>query len=396
MSGSLDIVKYLVDLGYPIGAESVTNAAISRNLDLLLYLHDRRQSIPADAWTVKMFGVAVQHGGMKWITFLMEHYPEICFVNSWIMEQAAKNGDLECVKYLYSVRQTQEESGHPKDDMKPFHLGESLKHASINGRLEIVQYLLAHTGFNFGELSAANNEACRYGHLAIVKALCSRLKNVDQYDTHPDEEISLNQAIQNAASSGHLEIVEYLRQGGYAKMKNVDFSQCLLGGNIRIAQLAYEDITAAGNIVAVSPLCFDHVLKSNHLDIIKFINEKLIDTGLNRWVTALPISAGLNYPELLVYLLEKRPEFSIPEASSPPKAYHYPDIPENKVKHLCSAIETAYMDSIIGGYYHCLVALYKHFPKHFQRVRFIKLYKQYPSYDINYWFQTTLDIDPDQ
>jgi hypothetical protein len=206
--GNLEMVKYCVANRCPINASSCRNAARNGHLECLKYLHEDVKA-PWDSETAYW---AARNGHLHILEYLVEReYDEF---DKYACSCAAYNGHLECLKYLHEVVKA------PWDSI-------TANWAALNGHLDILEYLVEREYDEFNESACAN--AAYNGHLECLKYL--REVTEAPWDWRTASEAALN---------GHLHILEYLVERKYDRY------------------FAYACANAAGN---------------GHLNCLKYLHE---------------------------------------------------------------------------------------------------------------------------
>ena len=120
--GNLEMVKYCVANGCPIGERACENAAENGRLEVLKYL--REVKAPWDRWTA---AGAARNGHLHILEYLVERkYDKFHVFACW---WAAENGHLDCLKYLHETAKA------PWDE-------DAVRKAHENKHPECLQYLL--------------------------------------------------------------------------------------------------------------------------------------------------------------------------------------------------------------------------------------------------------------
>ena len=120
--GNLEMVKYCVANGCPIGERACENAAENGRLEVLKYL--REVKAPWDRWTA---AGAARNGHLHILEYLVERkYDKFHVFACW---WAAENGHLDCLKYLHETAKV------PWDE-------DAVRKAHENKHPECLQYLL--------------------------------------------------------------------------------------------------------------------------------------------------------------------------------------------------------------------------------------------------------------
>ena len=148
--GNLEMVKYCVANRCPINASSCRNAARNGHLECLRYLHEDVK-VPWDRETAFLAAV---NGHLHILEYLVERkYDQY---DEYACMGAAENGHLDCLKYLHEVAKA------PWDS-------KTANRAARNGHLHILEYLVEREYDEYDEYACAC--AAEYGHLECLKYL---------------------------------------------------------------------------------------------------------------------------------------------------------------------------------------------------------------------------------
>jgi hypothetical protein len=121
--GNLEIVKYCVANGCPFTADACWYAAKNGHLECLKYLHEEVQ-VP---WNSDTATSAAENGHLHILEYLVERkYDEF---SGWACWNAAENGHLDCLKFLHETAKA------PWDSY-------TVQFAHQNNHPECLQYLL--------------------------------------------------------------------------------------------------------------------------------------------------------------------------------------------------------------------------------------------------------------
>ena len=120
--GNLEMVKYCVANGCPIGVSACSEAALKGHLECLKYLREE-----AKAWDLNSADCAARNGHLHILEYLFER--EFDKYNEYACWYAAQNGHLDCLKYLHETAKA------PWDSW-------AVGAAHDNNHTECVQYLL--------------------------------------------------------------------------------------------------------------------------------------------------------------------------------------------------------------------------------------------------------------
>ena len=176
--GNLEMVKYCVANRCPINASSCRNAARNGHLECLKYLHEEAEA----PWDWKTASEAAENGHLHILEYLVEReYDEF---DEYACHNAARNGHLECLKYLH-------------EDVKAPWGSVTASEAALNGHLHILEYLVEREYDKFDK--SACSLAAEYGHLECLKYLHEEVKA--PWDC---------EAVRMAREFNHSECLQYL------------------------------------------------------------------------------------------------------------------------------------------------------------------------------------------
>ncbi|KAL3664186.1 hypothetical protein V7S43_010515 [Phytophthora oleae] len=216
--GHLDVVKWL----HRHRNEGCTTAAMNgaakgNHLDVVQWLHDHR----LEGCSQEAVDGAANNGNVAVIRWLVAHCSESCSLSRSVLENAAANGHLDALQWLYK-QQTgssvsewiasgavdRAASGGHLDVVKWLHerhpepgscTTAALDGAATNGHLEVVRWL--HLNCSEGGTYRAMDGAATGGHLEVMMFLYS----------HRSDGCTSDAAV-NAALNDHVEVVQWLLQ----------------------------------------------------------------------------------------------------------------------------------------------------------------------------------------
>ncbi|KAG2793729.1 hypothetical protein PC111_g22916, partial [Phytophthora cactorum] len=186
--GDVQALKWLVDM-FPNCRVTVAveEAAKHGQLQILQWLLDksRRQELTV-FWGARELFFAGKHGHLHVAQWLHEHTaPPPTHMFFVTLEEAARNGDLEMVRWLCEVR----------GEWSPY----AAVLAASGGHLEVLEWLRTNL-FSSSSSSISMDNAASGGHLDVLQWL----QNHSGYATQG--------AMNKAATSGHLEVVQWLHE----------------------------------------------------------------------------------------------------------------------------------------------------------------------------------------
>lgn len=155
-------------------------------LGMLKWLHERKERDPALVWNSGLLSLAIRHRHVELMDWIYAHCPRdavACGVHD--IHWQARVGNLEVLKWLH---------GHNYDFSS-----REMDEAAKNGHLDDVRFLHEHR--SEGCTTDAMDGAAANGHLEIVRFL----------HRHRAEGCTAK-AMESAAENGHFEIVQFLHQ----------------------------------------------------------------------------------------------------------------------------------------------------------------------------------------
>eukprot|EP01133_Synstelium_polycarpum_P017751 gene17751-21171_t len=181
---SLDVIKFFCqpcfDDRREITYAAMDNAAKNGSLEIVKYLHDNR----SEGCTVNAIDGAAKMGHLDVVIYLSENRTEGCTTRA--IDKAASRGHLDVVKYL---------SEHRTEGCTENAMDKAAKHNHLN----IVEYLHSHR--TEGASENAMDYASMNGHLSIV-----------QFLHRSRSEGCTEAAMDLAAANGHMSVVQFLHQ----------------------------------------------------------------------------------------------------------------------------------------------------------------------------------------
>ena len=163
---NLETIKYCVENGCPIDSSACENAARNGNLEILKYLHETNDA----PLSVKVSESAASGGHMDLLRYLAERH---CPMEECTCYPAAKNGHFDCLKYILEDLEVPlhvlDPDEFPEYDRVWSYREDSLWAVARNGHLEVLRYLHEEKNFPIDENTCAY--ACEGGHLECLKYL---------------------------------------------------------------------------------------------------------------------------------------------------------------------------------------------------------------------------------
>ncbi len=210
LSGSLEMVKYLVEHGAEINYKKTFDqtalhmAAKSGSLKIFKYLVEHGADIKCkNSLDENALYVAASSGSLEIVKYLVEHGADINCKNSYYqtaLHNAVRSGSMEIVKYL--VEHSADNNSGFLDDENALYL------AASSGSLEIVKYLVEHGAKVTRENCRGRDTilwwACFKGNHVIVDYLLQRGAIEDLNTQVEDSPLSV------ACRWGHTAVVQTL------------------------------------------------------------------------------------------------------------------------------------------------------------------------------------------
>ncbi len=179
--GSMEILQYLLEMGYPMSEDTFAAAAENGSMDTLQFLRDR--GCPFDA-TVQT--AAVENGHLHVIQWLTEELQ--CPFDEITFEAAGRLGDLDIVRYLH-------DHNCPSDKT-------ATAAAAGNGHLEVLQFMIDHEYVEENLTIPATEN----GHVRILDYAWGLDENEDEWG---------DDLFETAASCGQAGVIEWLHRHGF-------------------------------------------------------------------------------------------------------------------------------------------------------------------------------------
>lgn len=227
-------------------AEATEHAARHHRMDMLLWLQAQRPD-ECSIWAVSAAGV---NGHLDIIEWLYEQYPNVEFLEPRL--QAVTNGHLDVVKWVvWQFRWRREQD-------RALWISNAIYSAAHAGNVEMVQYL-----FNYRS---------------------------------PDRSCA---AVDGAALSGHLELLQWLHvNGGEFTSRAMDIAAAF--GHLEIVQWLHENRSEGCSTHAM-----DSAAYSNHLDVVQWLHRKRSEGCTTQ---AMVYAAANGHLNVLMWLHQNRHE----------------------------------------------------------------------------------------
>jgi hypothetical protein len=154
-----------------------SQVAYTNKLELLKWAREEKKC----EWNVGTINMAADQGNLEMVKYCVANK---CPVNEFACANAAKNGHLECLKYL-------------REEVKAPWASGTAAWAAANGHLHILEYLVERKFDKYSEFAC--ERAAKYGHLDCLKYLRETAKA--PWDSW---------AVRRAHENNHPECLQYL------------------------------------------------------------------------------------------------------------------------------------------------------------------------------------------
>ena len=270
-NGHLNSLKYAHENGCSWNGDTCSIAAENGYLDCLKYAHENGCS-----WNKKHFSEKERYtSGNNTLLFMKDiqnpddfthkifNYEHIESLNLKICEYAAKNGHLECLKYVHK-------NGYQLDEWTCYF-------AAFNGHLECLKYAHKNNCYNIDSILNSDNCICYLaafnGHLECLKYMIriinKNYRNDDQYTCN------------FATINGHLDCLKYAYENGYPfgegthmRFENKFTNTCDIA-----VEYEYLDCLkyALDNGCVLDEEILIKLASHNNFKVIKFLNENYLE-----------------------------------------------------------------------------------------------------------------------
>ena len=190
-NGSLDVVKFLVELGADIHAlddYAVRCASENGHLDVVKFLVEKGTNIHSlDDYTLRY---ASGMGHLELVKYLVSIGADIHAQNDYAVRQASIKGHLQVVKFLVTCGA----NIHADNDC-------AIRHTAENGHLEVVKFLVTSGADVNAENDYALLEALKQKNMEMIKFLVSSGANI-----HAVNDFALHEAMKQK----NMEMISYL------------------------------------------------------------------------------------------------------------------------------------------------------------------------------------------
>jgi len=192
-SGNLECLQYIYSKGYDVISAHVFNEAVcSRNLDMIIWLHDigaKVDETSANFALEKKIGKSNVGGSLAILELFVSWGYDLSIHHCW---RAALNGNLEILQYQY---------------LKGCSVNKVIKYAAINGHLHIIIWCRKQ---GFGWNATVSKRAARHGQLDILKWLRGVDRNKYGIESDETEICPWDERVcSEAASQGHIDVLMF-------------------------------------------------------------------------------------------------------------------------------------------------------------------------------------------
>ncbi|MGI2029178.1 ankyrin repeat domain-containing protein [Endozoicomonas acroporae] len=250
-SGSIAAVTWLLDRGADIEANCsgqqtpLCQACAGGHFELVKLLLEKGADINANVMLDTPIVEAASKGHLELVKLLV-HKSAAIDADS-LLFVAALGGRCHVLEYLF-------EEHTILQLIKPSHVSSALIHASSQGHLKAVKYLLGAFETHFStapgpDISELLWKACQGGHIDVVKYLVELGADVNV------ESRNFGSAIWTASDYGHLDTVMYLHQQG--------------------ADIRYSNPANNTDVLSIAE-------KMGHLDVVQYLQQFKVTSSFSR------------------------------------------------------------------------------------------------------------------
>ena len=232
-----------------------SGVACTNKLELLKWAREEKNC----DWDEVTIYMAASQGNLEMLKYCVANK---CPINEWACTEAARNGHLECLKYL------REEAKAPWDSR-------TADLAAKYGHLHILEYLVGRAALE------GNLNKVRYCAQYCVANECS----IDR------------EACANAARYGHLACLKYLHEKAKAPWDRRTAHWAALNGHLHILKYLVER-----KFDEFTEWACEDAAKNGHLDCLKYLHE----TAKVRWTSSRAVRKAFDNAQFkcVHYLLD--------------------------------------------------------------------------------------------
>ncbi|EGG15531.1 hypothetical protein DFA_10373 [Cavenderia fasciculata] len=238
---------------------------------------------------------------LDWIQPYLEQLPSTDMMECKMIDAAAKGGQkqhLDIVKML-----------HNRYTHLPFICTtDAIANASLNGDIEMVQFLLTNRTEGFKEDAVVN--AASLGHIPLLKLFY-------QYSPHLVASINVSYA---ACKSGSVETVKYIDQfrhlidyndetNNIHNVTTMEFQVATNYGRLKVIEYLHENRTETLDENGIHLM--EHACYSRNLDIVKFLHYNRTEGATDK---AINLAIGNGDLEIVQFLFTNRAEINVAQA----------------------------------------------------------------------------------
>ncbi|KAK1930049.1 putative ankyrin repeat protein [Phytophthora citrophthora] len=197
---------------------------------------------------------AIRNGHLSVITWLLARYSYSPTSSSrCVIEEAAKHGHLEILKFFHRLRSSTEVGAV----IGPWwrQSVNAMNVAAKNGHLDVVQWL--HATYPDTDSSKAMDHAAANGHLAVVQWL---------HEVRKEE--CTRRAMGGAAANGHLEVLQWLHSTTFAGCSTHAMDLAAGRGHLKVLKWLRANRSEGCTVKAV-----ENALQQSHLPILFWLRQ---------------------------------------------------------------------------------------------------------------------------
>lgn len=278
--GHLEVVKWLhKHRTEGCTSRAIDNAASHGHLVVVQWLHANR----VEGCTNEAMDKAASHGHLEVVEWLHKHRTEGCTVKA--MDKAARNNHVDMMQWLHDNRM----EGCTQA---------ALDDAAGSGGVNTLQWLITHRPDNCCYTRRALENAAASGHLRIVQQIYECFQNSEQ----GSPQWFACEAMNRAASGGHLHVVQWLheRRPEVGSCTTAAMDCAASNGHLKVVKWLQFNRPEGATYRAM-----DGAAAGGHLDVLVFLYSHRKDGC----TSAAAVKAALNeHVEVVQWLLQRYPQ----------------------------------------------------------------------------------------